>query len=116
VLRLVAPQAAHALDLRWDERWRFLGWYVNLQTPLRPIPRGFDYTDWALDLEVTPAGAWRWKDEQDLAEAQALGIVSPETAAAARQEGERVLSERPWPTGLESWRPDPAWPLPADEA
>lgn len=58
--------------------------------------------------------AWAWKDEDDFAEAQALGILDP-AAAAIRAEGETVIAERPWPTGWEEWRPDPAWtppPLP----
>jgi hypothetical protein len=38
-------------------------------------------------------------------------------AARVREEGERVVAERPWPTGWEDWRPPADWcplPLPAD--
>jgi hypothetical protein len=34
-----------------------------------------------------------------------------------RAEGERVIAERPWPTGWEDWRPPRDWtrlPLPED--
>jgi hypothetical protein len=51
------------------------------------------------------AGTWHWEDEDDFAEAQALGVFTPAEAAAVRAEGERVIAARPWPTGLESWRP-----------
>ena len=62
-------------------------------------------TDQALDVLVEPDGTWRWKDEDDLAEAQALEIWTADEAAAIRAEGERVIAVRPWPTGWESWRP-----------
>ena len=117
VLWLVRPAATHMLGLKWHEDWRFAGWYVNLQAPLLETPLGYDTTDWALDVEVEPDGTWAWKDEDDFAEAQELGVLGEAAAAAVRAEGERVIAERPWPTGWEEWRPDPAWtppPLPAD--
>ena len=51
-----------------------------------------------------PDGTYRWKDEDELEQAAALGIVD---AAAVRAEGQRVLEEWPFPTGWEDWRPDP---------
>jgi hypothetical protein len=54
---------------------------------------------------VEPDGTWRWKDEDDFAEAQALGIFTAEEAAAVWAEGEHVIAARPWPTGWEDWRP-----------
>jgi uncharacterized protein len=116
ILWLVRPGEMHMLGLLWDESWQFRAWYVNLQAPLAATPLGFDTADWALDVVVVPDGSWSWKDEDDFAEAQALGIVDPEAAAAIRAEGERVIAARPWPTGWEEWRPDPVWeppPLPA---
>jgi hypothetical protein len=117
VLRLVRPADAFTVEVTWDEDWRHVGWYVNLQAPLRRTPLGYDTTDWALDVVVDPDGAWRWKDEDDLAEAVERAIFSPELAAEIRATGERVVAERPWPTGFETWRPAPAWtppPLPDD--
>ena len=64
--------------------------------------------DHALDLVIAPDGSWCWKDEDDFAEAQALGVFTVEQAAAVRAEGERVLAARPWPTGWENWRPQGA--------
>jgi hypothetical protein len=113
VLRLVRPGAAHTIEVCWDESWRPLGWYVNLQAPIRRTALGFDTTDWALDVVVEPDGSWRWKDEDDFAEAQTLGILDAAAAAVVRAEGERVIAERPWPTGWEDWRPPASWtPLP----
>jgi hypothetical protein len=109
VLWLTRPEDAHALAVLWDEGWRLQGWYVNLQAPLRQTPLGFDTTDWALDVVVEPDGTWRWKDEDDFAEAQRLGVLTVEAAAVVRAEGERVIASRPWPTGWEDWRPDPDW-------
>jgi hypothetical protein len=112
ILRLVGPGAAHTVELFWDEDWVFQNWYVNLQAPLQPTGLGFDTTDWALDVWVDADGTSSWKDEDDFAEAQALGILDAAHAAAVRAEGERVMAAAPWPTGWEDWRPDPAWPLP----
>ena len=109
VLLLVDPKESHSLDLFWDESWSFLGWYVNLQSPLRRSALGFDMTDWALDVWVEPDGRWQWKDEEDFAEAQRLGVLDAAAAAAVRSEGERVIAARPWPTGWEAWRPPAEW-------
>lgn len=115
VVRLLIPDAAHMLELAWDEHWSFLGWYVNLQAPVARTALGWDTTDWALDITVGPDGTWAWKDEDDLAEAIALGVLSADEADAVRREGESVVAARPWPTGWESWRPPAGWgqlPLP----
>ena len=113
VLRLTTFGRAHSLDLYWDDATdEFRGWYVNLQEPLRRSPVGFDMRDHALDIWIEPDGTWRWKDEDELALGVELGVWSADDAAAYRAEGERVIAERPWPTGWEEWRPDPGLPLP----
>jgi hypothetical protein len=109
VVRLMRPEAAHTVEIYWDESWTLLGWYVNLQAPLRKSALGYDTTDWALDIRVAPDGSWRWKDEDDFAEARALGVLDDEAAAVVRAEGERVVAQRPWPTGWEDWRPPSNW-------
>lgn len=109
VLRTIEPSAMHSVDLFWDEAWAFLGWHVNLQSPLvRSLP-GYDTTDLAMDVWVEPDGSWSWKDEDDLAALVAHGVLDAGGAAAVRHEGERVIAERPWPTGWESWRPPSEW-------
>jgi hypothetical protein len=115
-LRFAGEGDSHTIELFWDEGWEFLGWYVNLQAPL--VVRGtcFDMTDLELDIEVRPDGTCEWKDEDGFAEMQELGIVDAAAAAELRAEGERVIAERPWPTGWEDWRPPPDWePLPLPE-
>jgi GNAT superfamily N-acetyltransferase len=109
VLQFVRPTDAHTVEVFWDESWSLLGWYVNLQAPLRRTALGFDTTDWALDIWVEPGGAWQWKDEDDFAEAIQLGVFDEVSAAAVRAEGQRVIAERPWPTGWEDWRPPASW-------
>jgi hypothetical protein len=113
VLRLMRWGEAHSLELFWREDTDdFACWYVNLQEPLRRSPLGFDTDDLVLDIWVEPDGTWRWKDDDELEEAVRLGRFTPEEADAIRTEGERVLEEKPWPTGWEDWRPDPAWERP----
>jgi predicted RNA-binding protein associated with RNAse of E/G family len=115
-LKLTRFGDAHSLDLFWDDATGdFLGWYVNLQTPLQRSPLGFDTTDQALDVVIDPDGSWRWKDEDDLAACVELGLFTTQEAAEIRAEGEQVIAVLPSliPTGWEDWRPDPAWQLPA---
>jgi predicted RNA-binding protein associated with RNAse of E/G family len=111
-LTLIQWRRAHALELLWDERGEFVGWYVNMQEPLRRAPLGFETDDLILDIRVEPDGSWAWKDEDELEQAVELGRFTPPEAAEIRAEGERVIEERQWPTGWEDWRPDPSWGLP----
>jgi hypothetical protein len=116
VLRFMREGDAHTIEICWDHDWNLVCWYINLNSPIVIRGRNFDETDWALDVWVDPDGSWRWKDEDDFAEVQALGILDPAAAAALRAEGARVIAERPWPTGWEDWRPPPEWePLPLPE-
>jgi hypothetical protein len=105
VLSLGRRGDAHSLWLLWNEAWEFEGWYVQLQEPLVARNGGLETTDHALDISVDPDGTWHWKDEDDLAEAVALGVFDEAKAAAIRAEGERVIAAKPWPTGWEDWRP-----------
>jgi hypothetical protein len=117
VLRFMREGDTHTVELFWDTEWTFLGWYVNLQAPLVIRDDKFDTTDLALDIWVEPDGSWRWKDEDEFAYAQELGVFDAKRAAAVRSEGERVVAQQPWPTGWENWRPPDDWhplPLPAD--
>jgi hypothetical protein len=55
MLYLITPGAAHAIHLWWlAPDWRFGGWYVNLQEPIRRTTLGFDYMDQMLDIVVEP--------------------------------------------------------------
>jgi hypothetical protein len=118
-LRLTRPTDAHSVLLLWTESGELTCWYINLEEPLRRSPVGFDYMDQALDIVVGPdLSWWRWKDEEEMADAVAKGIFSRQQAAQIRAEGERALErllsrapplDRPW----ERWVPDPNWGVPA---
>ncbi len=115
-LRLTRPGEAHSILLFWDADV-FQGWYVNLEQPLRRSAVGFDYLDQELDLYVRPDRTWEYLDEDEFEEAQRLGVIGAEAAAAVRAEAARVLGlierwEPPFCDGWEHWRPDPAWPIP----
>jgi hypothetical protein len=119
VLRFMRSGERHALEVLWDPDWEHAGWYVNLQAPLLVAGTFFDTCDHALDVRVSPDGRWQWKDEDDFAEAIALGILDDDEAALVRAEAERVIAAQPWPTGWEDWRPPSEWrplSLPADWA
>jgi len=117
VLSLRQHEAAHSIRLFWDEDWRLNIWYVNLEAPYRRTAKGIGVFDHALDILVSPALEWQWKDEEEFEAMCRAGLFSEEEARAIRAEGERVIGriERhewpfndPWP----DWRPDPRWPVP----
>jgi hypothetical protein len=109
-LELIPVRRRHSIRLIRSDDGGFLGWYVNLQSPLAESRFGFDTTDWQLDLWIEPTGDAHWKDEDDLAQAVDLGILTSQDAEQANEEAHRVLEEWPFPTGWEEWRPDPTWP------
>jgi Protein of unknown function (DUF402) len=112
-LELTPLGRRHSIRLFHGNDGSFFGWYVNLQAPLAESPLGFDTTDWQLDLWIPEGGEAEWKDEDDLERALELGIMTEEEGRLAREEGQRVLDEWPFPTGWEDWRPDPTSPTPA---
>lgn len=109
--------AGSPCDIRylWHEAdWSFAGWYVNLQAPLQRVPTGFDSDDWLLDITVDPDGGWAWKDEDELEDAVAVGVVTAAFAASVRSVGEaviRMIESRSWPFdgSLTDWRPAASW-------
>jgi len=103
------PGRAHSIYVFLTADWQLDHWYVNFEQPLRRSPVGFDTFDEKLDLIVRPDGSYKWKDEDELEQAAAAGLLD---ADAVRAEAARVLEEWPFPTGWEDWRPDPAWPVP----
>jgi uncharacterized protein len=106
---LARPGRRHSVYVFWDEGGQFSHWYVNFEQPLRRSPVGFDTFDEKLDLIARPDGSYEWKDEDELEQAAAVGLLD---ADAVRAEAARVLEEWPFPTGWEDWRPDPSWPVP----
>ena len=137
--RLKIPQAefelipqrfdeTHVLSFSWSKTryavllffhldWSPWSWYVNLEDPLRRTALGFDTLDHELDVIVELDGSWRWKDEDDLAEAIHRGVIPAEEEPRLRADGERAVRrilgrEPPFDRDWTAWRPDPAWPVP----
>ncbi len=118
----------HVLSFSWPDTWYAvllllgpdrspLSWYVNLEEPLRRTELGFDTLDHELDVIVEFDGSWRWKDEDDLAEAIRRGVIPSDEEPRLRADGERAIRrivdrEPPFDRGWSDWRPDPAWPVP----
>jgi hypothetical protein len=91
----------------------FHGWYVNLEERHRRTARTIDTRDHVLDVWVPAATREpEWKDEDELEAAIRYGPFTAEDGHEIRAEGERVIAERPWPTGWEDFEPDRAWPVP----
>ncbi len=115
ILTITRFGQAHSLGVHWDHAsGTFLGWYVNLQQPLRRTPLGFDTMDQTLDVWIEPDGSWQWKDWDELVEIERLGVFTAAEAEAIRAEGRQVIAslDSLLPTGWEDWQPDPSWPLP----
>ena len=118
----------HVLSFSWPDTWYavllFLrpdgsahSWYVNLEEPLRRTELGFDTLDHELDVIIELDGSWRWKDEDDLAEAIRRGVIPAEDEPRMRADGERAVRrildrEPPFDRDWMAWRPDPSWPAP----
>ena len=118
-LRIVTPGRHHSVLLLWTEGFReFLKWYVNLEDPLTHSAVGFDYLDQFLDIEIAPdLSAWNWKDEDELEDAVANGLMAPQRADLIRAEGIRVIETLdkkapPFDEQWHLWRPDPQWESP----
>lgn len=124
-IRLARPEVVHAMRrttspcvVLCDEHapwtvWHFFAddglfdrWYVNFERFLGRSVVAYDSVDHKLDLIVRPGRRLEWKDEDELEEAGRLGLVDVD---AVRRAAARALAEQPWPSGWETWRPDPSW-------
>jgi predicted RNA-binding protein associated with RNAse of E/G family len=116
-LRLIIPGSFFSVLVLWTEGHReFLGWYINLEDPVGRTATGFDYLDQVLDIVVSSDRLkWYWKDEEELLEAQARGLLSEQKADLLRREGHRAIEllcscQPPFDRNWESWRPHRDWP------
>ena len=117
ILMLIPRDGAHSIWLFTDDHRADVTWYVNLEQRHRWHAHGCDTRDELLDLVCESPRAWRWKDEDELEEAVAHGVLGADDASAVRAEGERVARrierwESPFDDGWDSWEADPSWPLP----
>jgi predicted RNA-binding protein associated with RNAse of E/G family len=104
----------HATWVSFLEDGSHWGWYVNLQEPYVRTPRGISAMDQMLDVVVDPDRTWRWKDEDELDAAVALGLFDEDRVALLRAEALSVVADMeaeraPFCDPWISWVPPP-WP------
>ncbi|MFJ1899265.1 MULTISPECIES: DUF402 domain-containing protein [unclassified Streptomyces] len=118
VLKLARPGEPWSVWLFWEPGWEFRSWYVNLEEPRTRWAGGIDSEDHFLDISVYPDRSWLWRDEDEFAQAQRVGLMTAATARRVREAGRAavgVIREwgAPFRDGWEDWRPDPRWRVPA---
>ncbi|MET7646645.1 DUF402 domain-containing protein [Streptomyces sp. NPDC005426] len=118
VLKLARPGEPWSVWLFWEHGWQFRSWYVNLEEPRTRWAGGIDSEDHFLDISVYPDHSWLWRDEDEFAQAQRVGLMTPAAARRVRAAGRaavRVIRDwgAPFRDGWEDWRPDPRWQVPA---
>lgn len=118
-LSLNIAGAAHSIDLMWVGGTRHLDcWYVHLQEMLRRTRIGVDTMDQMLDIVISPDKKyWQWKDQDEIMQAEAMGVYSHEKTMAIWEEGRRVIAllnanQSPFCDGWENWRPPGEWGIP----
>jgi hypothetical protein len=111
---------------RWWSTWVFFhggtgafeGWYVNIEDPHVREGRTTRSRDHVLDVWVEPDRTVERKDEAELVLTVEQGRYTQAEAdaiTAVADEVEQVIGAwgAPFCDGWESFRPDPAWPVPA---
>lgn len=118
-LTLRRTEDAHSVSLFWEDATDELCfWYIDLVGPLRRVRGGFEFVDHGIDVVVEPdLSAWEWKDAEELDWYVEHGRYTRAEADQIRAEAERAVAglrrERERYERWLSWRPDPAWMLPA---
>jgi hypothetical protein len=106
------------MGLFGDDNERIERWHVNLQTPYRRTPLGFDYLDQELDIVADrDLTSWSWRDEEKFLDARRRGRISFEQATHVRQVGEGILAQLQahrltLPDQWRNWRPQEHWAIP----
>lgn len=117
-LWILTPDRWHSTWVSWRADDSHLGWYINLQRPMRRTVVGFEAMDLMLDVVAEPDRSWRWKDREEFDEIVRRGIfdrvladrvMSEALAVIDDLEGRRPPFDSDWP----SWRPDAAWGVPS---
>ena len=86
---------------------------INLESSYERTPIGIDFNDHILDIRIWPdLAGWEWKDEDELAEAVCVGLVTQAQADSYYAEGKRAIERlearrSPFGEGWEEWRPTP---------
>ncbi len=107
----------HSIWVSWRADGSHLGWYVNLQRPMRRNAVGFEAMDLMLDVVADPDLSWQWKDRDEFEEIVDRGIFAPGVADRVMTAALSVIDDiehrrspfdEPWPR----WRPDASWEQP----
>ena len=120
VLFLVQPGSGYTAVGFWNNDYAFHSWKINLERPMQRTNNGFDYMDQMLDV-IIPADrkTWRWKDEDEVIEAKALGLFTEKQANDLYKLGEKALqsllsNKSPFDKNWENWKPNPEWRTPIE--
>lgn len=117
-LWILRPDDWHSTLVSWRPDGSHLGWYINLQRPMRRHRFGFEAMDLMLDIIAEPDLSWRWKDREEFDEIVEREIFDADLAERVQAEALTVIDnierrrppfDEPWP----EWRPDPLWKTPA---
>ncbi|MEO8458417.1 MAG: DUF402 domain-containing protein [Chloroflexota bacterium] len=118
LIALHVPGHDHSVLAIFNPMPRHTPWYINLESDLERTDFGFQYEDHLLDVLVErDLETWRWKDEDELEEAVALGLFTQDEAAKFYAAGERALEwltsrRSPYDRDWLAWRPPSEWVLP----
>lgn len=114
-LIFLRPQRYYDTNLIWDhETEQFLGYYINFQLPYERCAIGFDTLDLELDLEISPAYEWHWKDEAAYLEGITEGGIKAAWVVEierARKEVVKQVESRSYPIdgSWDDWCPNSHW-------
>lgn len=90
-LWIMRPGDWHSTWVSWRPDGSHLGWYVNLQHPMRRRRAGFEAMDLMLDVVVAPDLSWRWKDRDEFDEVVERGIFAKDIAERVEVEALSVI-------------------------
>ena len=117
-LWILTPGRWHSTWVSWRPDGSHLGWYVNLQRPMRRNAVGFEAMDLMLDVVAEPDLSWRWKDRDEFDEIVRRGIFDEGLARKVMSEAIAVIDDiehrkPPFDSDWPGWRPDATWGLPS---
>jgi protein associated with RNAse G/E len=121
LLYFFTPGSWARVNLGWSDD-KFIGWYVNFESPVEYWSGGLQSKDLVLDLQISPDGRWRWKDRDSFAAAVADGLLAGDLLPQFERAAARILQllDRrigPFEPTWREWTPEPQWDtpvLPAD--
>ena len=118
-LRIKNPRFMWSLWVFWEPNMTEVrSWYINIDATYKRTRLGFDTWDMFLDVVVQPdRKTWRYKDEDEFAEAIEAGIFTAFEAQEVRDTAARALqtiaeNRKPFSNIWADWRPDILWGIP----